>query len=141
MEEINARIELYRRQHQEHGFSFWALERRIDGLVIGGCGLFPIGWKGPDIEIAWHIRRNCWGRGYASEAAHAVLEHGLRDLGINRIWAILSPENPASRRVAERAGMDYVGLGGYKDLPHEYYILPKGSGDKPPQGPRVIPPE
>ncbi len=140
LDELRPRIELYERHHREHGYSFWAVERKNDRLVIGGCGLLPIGWVGPDVEIAWHIRRDCWGQGYATEAAEAVLDYGLGELKFSRVWALLLPENAASRRVAQKIGMEYVGLGVKSGHQHEFYILPKGSGDTPPQGPELTPP-
>lgn len=140
-EDVRQRIAMYQRYQSERGFSFWALEEKETRKVIGGCGLFPIGWEGPDVEIAWHMHRSFWGVGYASEAAIAVLRYGLSILEIARIWAILSPENIASRRVAQKAGMQYVSLGGYKNKTHEFYVLPKDAGDPPPQGPDITPPD
>ncbi|MFH0882173.1 MAG: GNAT family N-acetyltransferase [bacterium] len=140
LEELRPRIEMYNRHHRNLGYSFWAMERKADNLVIGGCGLLPIGWIGPDVEIAWHMRKDCWGQGYAPEAAGAVLDYGVNVLKLPRIWALLSPENTASRRVTQKVGMEYVGLGSYQGHPHEFYIVPKGTGRKPPNGPDLTPP-
>lgn len=138
LEDLRPRIEMYTRFHEKLGYSFWAVERKEDGRVVGGCGLFPIDWVGPDVEIAWHMRRDCWGQGYAPEAARAVLDYGLNELKIERIWAMLLPENNASRRVAQKMEMEYVGLGVKSGFPHEFYILPKDSGEIPPRCPDII---
>lgn len=139
LDDIRPRIDLYRRRQEELGFSFWALERKTDGVVVGGCGLLPIGWEGPDVEIAWHLRRDCWGNGYATEAARAVLQYGLENLGIPQIWAILSSENLASRRVAQRTGMAFVNMGGYKNHSHDFYVAPEVNVEATPLGPDVTP--
>ena len=67
-----------------------------------GFGIFePTG----DIELGYTLARDCWGRGYATEAAAACLAAGLRHLGAPRIVAAVDAENDASMRVAERIGL------------------------------------
>ncbi len=60
-------------------------------------------------EMGYWIGVPYWGRGYASEAAQAVVDYGFRELGLNRIYATVFAGNTASRRVAEKAGMRYEG--------------------------------
>jgi ribosomal-protein-alanine N-acetyltransferase len=60
-------------------------------------------------EMGYWIGVPYWGRGYASEAARAVVDYGFRELGLNRIYATVFEGNTASRRVAEKAGMRYEG--------------------------------
>ncbi len=60
-------------------------------------------------EMGYWIGVPYWGRGYASEAARAVVEYSFRELGLNRIYATVFAGNTASRRVAEKAGMRYEG--------------------------------
>ncbi len=60
-------------------------------------------------EMGYWIGVPYWGRGYASEAAQAVVAHGFGRLGLNRIYATVFAGNTASRRVAEKAGMKYEG--------------------------------
>jgi [ribosomal protein S5]-alanine N-acetyltransferase len=60
-------------------------------------------------EMGYWIGVPFWGRGYASEAARAVVEYGFSELGLNRIFATVFGGNTASRRVAEKAGMKYEG--------------------------------
>ncbi|VXC09839.1 Protein N-acetyltransferase, RimJ/RimL family [Arthrobacter sp. 9AX] len=61
-----------------------------------------------DTEIGWHFHPARWGNGYATEAAAAVLAHGLGS-GLNRIVAVTAPANTASQRVCLRIGMAYRG--------------------------------
>ena len=101
---VRSTLETHTRAQQTQGFSSWAIVERKTGRVIGdaGFGIFePTG----DIELGYTLARNCWGRGYATEAAKACLAAGLADLAALRIIAVVDEENGASQRVAERIGM------------------------------------
>jgi len=93
-------------QHDDlHGFSLWALDE-IDGEpLVGIAGLAWVEGHGPDVEAAYLLRRDRWGRGYATEALRAVLRVGHEQLGIERIVALAYPDNAASQRVMTKAGM------------------------------------
>ena len=86
-------------------YCLWALERKIDSRLIGFCGLQP--WReSGEIEIGWWLAKDCWRQGLATEAARAVLSHGLDEVGLERIIAVIHVENTASQRVAEKLGFD-----------------------------------
>ena len=88
-----------------HGFSLWAVDERGGEPLVGVAGLAWVDGHGPEVEAAYVIRRDRWGRGYATEALRAVLETGHGQLALPRIVALAYPENDASRRVMEKAGM------------------------------------
>jgi [ribosomal protein S5]-alanine N-acetyltransferase len=91
------------RSYSERGHGLWALERKEDGLFLGDCGLISQLIEGQDeIEIGYHVRRDCWGRGYATEAALACRDYAFGTLGAAQVASIVDPLNLASRRVAER---------------------------------------
>jgi ribosomal-protein-alanine N-acetyltransferase len=74
---------------------------------------------GSEIDLGYHFARPSWNRGFATEAAVAVLAHGLGPLGLDSIMAVAAPKNIGSRRVMEKAGMRYEGRAefyGSKDL-------------------------
>ena len=81
---------------------------------------------GPEVEIAWIFGRQYWGKGYATEAARACLDYGLGELGIERIVAIIFPENAPSIRVAEKLGMTCEGLARYYDHDMLCYVVSRG---------------
>lgn len=86
------------------GYGLWALERREDGRLVGGAGLWrPEGW--PGLELGWTLARDAWGHGYATEAARAAREWARVELGARELISIIAVGNAASRRVAERLGM------------------------------------
>lgn len=96
-------------QEAEHGHTFWALERKGDARLIGWCGVIR-GNAGPvdgKAEIGWRLASDCWGFGYASEAALASVNWLFANLPDDAAWAITSIGNLRSRAVMERLGMAY----------------------------------
>lgn len=94
------------RAHDEReGFSLWAVDERDGEPMVGIAGLLLVEGEGPEVEAAYLIRRDRWRRGYATEALRAVLACAHEGLGIERVVALAYPENDASRRVMEKAGM------------------------------------
>ena len=86
----------------------WPLFEKATDELVGTVLLKPL----PDsdkIEVGWHVARDCWGRGYATEAGRAALMHGFDNLGLDTIYAIVDPENTPSIRVTERLGMRHLG--------------------------------
>jgi [ribosomal protein S5]-alanine N-acetyltransferase len=83
----------------------WAVDERPGDAVVGVAGLIWVEGHGPDVEAAYVLRRDRWGRGYATEALRAVLDVGHGQLGLERIVALAYPENDASRHGMEKAGM------------------------------------
>src|SRR5699024_936636 len=77
-------------------------------------------------EIGWRVRRNHWGRGFATESATALLEHGFRTVQAHTIWAQTMAVNRASRRVMEKLGMRHVRTEHRKGYPP---IPGSGEGD------------
>lgn len=78
-----------------------------DGEHIGGMTMYFEGdyTRG---ELGWIIRRDCWGKGYAVEAAKGLMEHFRKTMGLDRFIAHCDSENTASKRVMEKLGMHYV---------------------------------
>jgi RimJ/RimL family protein N-acetyltransferase len=72
-----------------------------------------LGWaslrlEGDEAELGYRLIRAAWGRGYASEAARALVDLGFRQLELARIWGQTMAVNLGSRRVMEKAGLTYV---------------------------------
>ena len=110
---IADRLEMER----ELGHAMWAVDDKTTGTFVGQCGLRPVDeGAGPEIDLAYHFARASWNRGYGTEAATAVLAHGLGPVGLDRIMAVVVPENVGSWRVMEKAGMRYEGLVDYYGL-------------------------
>jgi RimJ/RimL family protein N-acetyltransferase len=91
------------------GFGAWAFLEKGGDQPIGTILLKHLPPENKDVEIGWHLAREFWGRGYATEAATAIMRYGFEDLGLDTIFAVLFAENVRSRAVTERLGMRYVG--------------------------------
>lgn len=80
-----------------------------DGAVAGLCGVAIL--RGAEEGEIWYlVNPACWGHGIATEAARQLLRLGFAELGLHRLWATCLPENPASLRVLEKAGMRREGF-------------------------------
>jgi len=77
----------------------------VDGRVVGSIGLTV---AGSSAELGYVVHPSYWGQGVATAAAILMLRHGFGPLGLTRIHALISTENPASARVLEKAGLRRV---------------------------------
>jgi RimJ/RimL family protein N-acetyltransferase len=98
-------VEWHNECQEEQGYAMWGVEEKESGLLVGDCGFFPLEWQGPEVELAYHMHPDAWGRGYATEAAGACLAYGLREID-KPIVAVVHPDNRPSRRVLEKIGME-----------------------------------
>jgi [ribosomal protein S5]-alanine N-acetyltransferase len=89
------------------GRDFAIVLRETDEL-IGGITLFE-NEQHRRAELGYWCAIDFWGRGYATEAVRAAIEYGFRGLALNRVHAECHGDNPASRRVLEKAGMTFEG--------------------------------
>jgi RimJ/RimL family protein N-acetyltransferase len=62
----------------------------------------------PAVEIGWRLRRQCWGHGYATEAARALLRFGFAGCGLDRVISIRHIDNLRSGRVMDKLGMRFA---------------------------------
>jgi len=105
-----ARMEAWVRDNLEHqakyGFSLLSVVLKDSDEVIGDCGLETTEIEGElVVGVGFDFRREYWNRGYATEAATAVLDYGFTEFGFDKISGWIDPDNVASRRVAEKIGM------------------------------------
>ncbi|MBM7061456.1 GNAT family N-acetyltransferase [Pseudomonas sp. UL073] len=92
----------------EHGFTFWALERKDDGSLIGFTGLARVDFAAPftpAVEIGWRLARAHWAQGFAREAARAALACAFDRLQLDEVVSFTTLGNRPSRRVMESIGM------------------------------------
>jgi RimJ/RimL family protein N-acetyltransferase len=86
----------------------FAIERKADSKLIGAVGL-TLQPNFDRAELGYWLGRAHWGRGYATEAARAVVDVGFERLNLNRIFAACFAGNSASERVMQKLGMTYEG--------------------------------
>lgn len=107
-EESLARLELYSKHIEDHGWGLWAVS--VPGIsdFIGWIGLWPITFQAhfsPAIEVGWRLLAEFWGKGYATEGARASIQYGFDVLKLDEIVATIVPANLRSKQVAEKLGM------------------------------------
>lgn len=84
----------------------WAAHQRLSGAFLGWFSLRPVG--DGVAEVGFRLRRDAWGRGFASEGASALAAKGFADMGLARIVATTMVVHTASRRVLEKVGLTHV---------------------------------
>ena len=119
-------------RYKDDGVGLWAMvlksmmAQESRGEVIGDCGVVKQEVDGDYLfEIGYHLRRDLWGKGLASEAAVACRDWAFEHLKTDRLISLIRPENLASRRVAERNGMTIWKELNWRGLPHYVYAVVK----------------
>lgn len=111
-------------RYATNGHGLWAMVLKSSGEMIGDCGLTVQEVEGMDeVEVGYHVRRDLWGHGLATEAARACRDFGFARLPVERIISLIRPENPPSRRVAEKNGMTVWKQLMWRGLPHIVYVI------------------
>lgn len=94
---------------RDYGHTFWLLERKDDGQILGFCGLKRVNAQGTSLtgqfEIGWRLRESAWGQGYAKEAAIASLDLAFGKFGAPHVLALTVEQNRESQGLMKRLGM------------------------------------
>jgi len=107
-EQTAAIIERMKALDAEHGFGFYPIVRKRSAALIGHAGLGYLE-RTPEVEIAYVLDDTCWGQGFATEVARALIAHAFTRIGLERVVAVAFPANQRSVSVMQRAGMTLVG--------------------------------
>jgi RimJ/RimL family protein N-acetyltransferase len=97
-------------------FGCWAIEilpgaagrQDASGTVAGTVLFKPLPNGVGEVEVGWHLHPDCWGHGYATESARAVIDRGF-EAGLPEVYAVVRPGNEASMAVCRRLGMQPLG--------------------------------
>ena len=111
--------------HWTKGFGMWLITVTGDDTVIGGAGLVhPDNW--PRHELTWWLMPDHRGQGYATEASHAVIDHGYNTLGWLQVETHMRDENLPARRLAQRLGGTFLQRGQFPDgVERDIFVLPR----------------
>jgi len=117
----------YTRYHKD-GYGYFAVTLKDTGKLIGQAGLIKTEVNGENgVEIGYIFDNTFWGHGYAIEAIRACVDLAFNEIGLDKLYATIRPENAASVKVAEKLGMrkigQYVKTYQGKKMPHDIYIL------------------
>lgn len=95
--------------YRSRGYGMLALVEQATGEIVGCCGIVHPGGQ-PEPEAKYAFRRADWGRGLATEALGALVDHAWRRHGLTRVTATAAPENEASHRVLMKTGFRRTAL-------------------------------
>ena len=93
-------------------YDVWSIREKETGRVIGNIGLEP-DRRREDVnsrELGYSLAEDCWGRGYMTEAANAVIDYAFEDLELMVMGICTGPENKRSQRVIEKCGFKFEGV-------------------------------
>jgi RimJ/RimL family protein N-acetyltransferase len=106
--EVTETIEDSARDFATVGYGIWLIQEKGRVELVGTAGLRPLEDLG--LEIFYSLAPGSWGKGYATEAARAVVEHAIVDLGLPEVLAEVDEGNAASVAVVRRLGMTPFGV-------------------------------
>jgi RimJ/RimL family protein N-acetyltransferase len=90
----------------------FALVEKTTDQVVGWVGLMHLEGTG-DVEVYYGLRRDAWGKGYATEAARRLVRWGMEELHLSRVVAVVDPANARSAAVLQRLGMRFERVGAH----------------------------
>ena len=106
------------------GAGLLGMVEKQTGRLIGDCG---VRWQKVEAltepEVGYHVHRERWGRGFATEAAKTMIGYAFHALGVDLVISLIRPENVQSRRVAEKNGLVVDRMVYWHDFDHCVYKL------------------
>lgn len=123
-EETRENIRRVQDRWHKYGFSWWAIKEKTSGTVVGAaCLQYLENVEGAPLEIGWRLIPEHNGKGYATEAAKAIIDFAAEHTDANYLVAVADPENIPSQRVMQRLGMTYKATEQHYDEPCVVYEL------------------
>lgn len=122
-QEAGAMFERLLERGRSGTYAMWAVTERGEDRLIGWCGMQDLPGSADEVEIGWILDAAHWGRGYATEAAQAVLRYGFERVGLEAIVSIAMPENRKSTNVMRRLGMRDCGIARFYGRDVAYFRL------------------
>jgi len=86
----------------------WTIEETESGRVAGSGQILPLPPEGDDLELGYQLAPWAWGRGFATEAGHALAHYAFVN-GEEEVFAVVRPRNDRGAHAARRIGMEWVG--------------------------------
>lgn len=117
--EVRDLINKLKNHFSENGFTYYAAEVLETKEFIGMIGLAFQEYKTkftPAIDIGWRLKRQAWGKGYATEGAKKCLEYGFSELAIKKIISVCTINNKKSENVMKKIGMTKIGQFNHPEL-------------------------
>lgn len=125
IEQSKEMIAFIRQQYVENGIGRWAVIEKETNQFIGWAGLKlvmeTINGHTNFYDVGYRFIPKFWGKGYATEAAIASVAYGFEKLCATVLYGMANTENVASKKVLQKAGMQYVNSFSLKGMPHNWF--------------------
>ncbi|MUL36361.1 GNAT family N-acetyltransferase [Gloeocapsopsis dulcis] len=105
-ENVEKSLKSFIEHWQQRGYGVWAIIENESSQMIGYCGLRYLD-EINEVEVLYGLAKAYWGRGIATQAAQAAVSYGFNVAHLDKLIAMALPDNFASRRVIEKAGLQY----------------------------------
>jgi len=110
LSQAREQIEAWARGYEEWRIIRWGIVQRGTDTVIGTCGYYGFHRWHARGSLGYELARPFWRQGIMTEALAAIIDFGFREVGLNRIQALLMPGNEASEKLLEKLGFRGEGL-------------------------------
>ena len=130
---VEQAVEWLRHVEQVEDEYHFGFVRKEDGLLVGAGSIGPKPGRPYSVAETWefgyNLRRDCWNKGYATEATRAMIDFAHRTFGVKDFLASHAVENPASGRVMEKVGCsfdhfsEYTTFDGQQTFPAKIWTL------------------
>ncbi|MBG9794919.1 GNAT family acetyltransferase [Paenibacillus dendritiformis] len=110
-EETNLFYQSIVAEFTERGYGLYAVEVKENKEFIGLIGFHRATFEAeftPCIEIGWRLKKEAWGKGYATEGAAACLQYGFHELGFRDVYSFTAKINKSSQNVMKKIGMSFI---------------------------------
>ncbi len=122
-QEIELSMKKYLSYHLEHqGYGYWYTTLRSSGSFVGFF-ILKILVETNETEIGYRLMPDFWGMGIATEGAKALVDYCFQHLKTDKVVGVTHPENLASQRVLEKAGLVYQKIDQYYQMRCTYYSI------------------
>lgn len=129
-EETNTFYQSIISEFKECGFGLYAVEIKENKEFIGFIGFHRATFEAdftPCVEIGWRLKKEAWGKGYATEGAAACLQFGFTELGFRDVYSFTADINKPSKNVMRKIGMNFIKTFDYpkfeEDSPLKKHVL------------------
>ncbi|MCD0473822.1 GNAT family N-acetyltransferase [Flavobacterium sp. EDS] len=132
--EITKVIEMLKKQYQENGIARWAVVDKQTNECVGWSGLKyfneSLNKHNNFYELGYRFKKKHWGKGFATEAAIAILNYGFSNLKVDSVFAITDPNNSNSKKVLTKLGFDFQETFDYEGDMTDWFELKKINWEK-----------
>jgi [ribosomal protein S5]-alanine N-acetyltransferase len=123
-EEAARWLQLSLEQWDRHDYGYWVIRTAAENQFVGRAGLKSVQFGGEnEVELAYALLPEFWGRGLATEIAETILKLAFESLGLTEVICYTLTTNVASQRVMKKVGFRFEREGVHAGLPHVYYRL------------------